>query len=42
MERIIDKENRQRSRVLDGLACQFYIIENESESEREEKIREIQ
>jgi len=38
--------NRERkpteNRVLDGLACQFYIIENESGSEREEKIREIQ
>lgn len=38
VECIIEEENRQ-NRVLDDLACQFYIVENERE--REEKIRKI-
>lgn len=40
VECIIEEENRQ-NRVLDDLACQFYIVENEREREREEKIRKI-
>lgn len=33
VECIIEEENRQ-NRVLDDLACQFYIAENERERER--------
>lgn len=33
VECIIEEENRQ-NRVLDDLACQFYIVENERERER--------
>lgn len=36
VECIIEEENRQ-NRVLDDLACQFYIVENEKERERERK-----
>lgn len=33
----IIKEESWQNRVLDNFACQFYIIENESEKERERK-----
>lgn len=33
----IIKEESWQNRVLDNFACQFYIIENESEKEREGK-----
>lgn len=33
----IIKEESWQNRVLDNFACQFYIIENESEKEREMK-----
>lgn len=33
----IIKEESWQNRVLDNFACQFYIIENESEKEREKK-----